>query len=289
MIVQKNRHLEAATAILGNKRRAKALLRTLEPRTAGSYQFVVQGKGEYHAALLLIHHAGATTTLLVTPPKSTEETQRISHLITTAIESLEGRPTRLAQTSIDVDDSLLEKAFQNAGFDTLTILTYMELSTAATSDETSNSKVSFVSMEDATDAELQTVLSKTYIGSLDCPKIHGLRHIEDIIEGHRNQGSYDAQLWNIAVLEGAPVGVLLLNPIPEATCMELSYLGVTPSTRGKGVGDAMMSLAIKQSAKFGLPRITLVVDSTNTPAITLYKRWNFLASRQRLSMIKKLY
>ena len=240
-------------------------------------------------ALLLIHHAGATTTLLVTPPKSTEETQRISHLITTAIESLEGRPTRLAQTSIDVDDSLLEKAFQNAGFDTLTILTYMELSTAATSDETSNSKVSFVSMEDATDAELQTVLSKTYIGSLDCPKIHGLRHIEDIIEGHRNQGSYDAQLWNIAVLEGAPVGVLLLNPIPEATCMELSYLGVTPSTRGKGVGDAMMSLAIKQSAKFGLPRITLVVDSTNTPAITLYKRWNFLASRQRLSMIKKLY
>ena len=47
MIVQKNRHLEAATAILGSRRRAKALLHTLEPRTEGSFQFVVQGKGVY--------------------------------------------------------------------------------------------------------------------------------------------------------------------------------------------------------------------------------------------------
>ena len=223
--------------------------------------------------------------LLSQPMKSRE----LAIFITTAIESLEGRPTRLAQAIIDVDDSLLEKAFQVAGFDKLTILTYMELSTSTTSDETPNANVSFVSMEDATDAELQTVLSNTYIGSLDCPKIHGLRHIEDIIEGHRNQGTYDAQLWSIAVLGGTPVGVLLLNPIPEATCMELSYLGVTPNARGRGVGDAMLNLAMKQSAEFGLPRITLAVDSTNTPAITLYKRWNFLASRQRLSMIKKLF
>jgi ribosomal protein S18 acetylase RimI-like enzyme len=289
MIVQKNRHLEAATAILGNKRQAKALLHTLEPRAGDSYQFVVMNRGQIDLALLLVHNAGETTTCLVTPPKMDGEIERTSKLIRTAIEPLRVGSIKLAQTLMEVDQPLLANAYEDAGFTKLAILTYMERSKSVKLDDVPSGKVTFVSMHERTDELLQTTLLESYIGSLDCPKIHGLRHIKDIVEGHRNQGAYDAQLWTIAELGGVPVGVLLLSPIPEATCMELSYLGVIPSARGKGVGDALMHLAIEQTSENGLSRIVLAVDSANSPAGALYQRWKFRATRQRLSMIQKLY
>lgn len=289
MFVKKNRHLEAATAILGDKRQAKALLRTLEPRAADSYQFVILHRGQIDLALLLVHNAGETTTCLVTPPKIDGEIERASKLIRIAIQSLQGRTIKLAQTLMEINQPLLANAYEDAGFHKLAILTYMERSKSIKLDDMPASPVSFASMMDRTDEYLQSTLLESYIGSLDCPKIHGLRDIQDIVEGHRNQGTYDAQLWTIAELEGVPVGVLLLCPIHEATCMELSYLGVIPSARGKGVGDTLMHLAIEQSIDYGLPRIVLAVDSANTPACELYERWNFRATRQRLSMIQQLY
>lgn len=288
MILPKIRHLEAATAILGNKRHAKALLQTLEARTLGSYHFLGAQRNHIESAALLIHNVGNTTTFLVTEPKSEGEVEKTTKLIQASIETLKDRMSGLAQTVMETHQPLLFKAYENAGFHKLSILTYMERSKSAGVPLPQSSDVSFVSMEQTSDEVLQTTLENTYIGSQDCPKIHGLREIQDIVDGHRNQGLYDAQLWTIAQLEDEPVGVLLLSPLPEATCMELSYLGIIPSARGKGIGDALMSLAVKQSTEYGLPRIILAVDSANTPASSLYERWSFRITRHRLSMIQQL-
>jgi len=288
MILPKNRHLEAATAILGNKRHAKVLLQTLETRTLGSYHFLGSQRNHIESAALLIHNVGNTTTFLVTEPKTEGEVEKITKLIQASIETLKNRKIGLAQTVMETQQQLLFKAYENAGFHKLSILTYMERSKSAGVPLPPSTDVLFVSMEQTSDEVLQTTLENTYIGSLDCPKIHGLREIQDIVEGHRNQGLYDAQLWTIAQLEDEPVGVLLLSPLPEATCMELSYLGIIPSARGKGIGDALMSLAVKQSSEYGLPRIVLAVDCANSPATLLYKRWNFHTTRHRLSMIRQL-
>jgi ribosomal protein S18 acetylase RimI-like enzyme len=289
MILPKNRHLDAATAILGNRRQAKALLDSLQIRKKGRYQFFGMPQGHLKYVALLVHNVGNTTTFLVSPPKTEGEVEKTTKLIRTSFESLQDRMTGLAQTVMETNQPLLARAYENAGFQKLSILTYMERVKSVRVPIATSNEVSFVSMEETTDEILQSILENTYIGSLDCPKIHGLRQMKDIVEGHRNQGSYDAQLWTIAQLEYEPVGVLLLSPLPEASCMELSYLGIIPAARGKGIGDALVNLAVKQATNYGLPRIVLAVDAANTPATALYERWNFRATRQRLTLIRQLY
>ncbi len=288
MIVQENRHLEAAIALLGNKRHAKALLQALEERDKSSYNFVVRDKKQVQESMLLLHNAGATTSCLVTPPKDPTQCRRITSLIEDGIQSLQGRNSTLAQTILGVDQPLLAEAFEHAGFTKLAILTTMDRLKSARLSKSTTNKLTFIPTSDVSETQIQTALQETYIDSLDCPKIHGLRHIRDIVEGHRGQGDHNAQLWTIAKLGDTTAGILLLNPVPNAGCMELAYLGTAPSARGIGVGDALVQLAIKQSQEYGLPKLTLAVDSENTPALRLYKRWNFLSIRQRLTMIRKL-
>jgi|TARA_B100000959_G_scaffold287519_1_gene373434 ribosomal protein S18 acetylase RimI-like enzyme len=289
MIVQKNRHEEAATAVLGNKRRARALLDALHISNSSTFHFVARPNRIIQEAILFIHNAGATTTCLVTPPKKHKDVERISVLIKEGFETLKDRDVQLAQTIMENNEVLLTEAFSNAGFYKLAILTYMERTEAAPHFICVPTELTFTPSTNVSDAQIQDALLETYIESLDCPKIHGLRKIEDIVAGHRGQGIHDAQLWTIAELGNKLAGILLLNPVPEAGCMELAYLGCPPIARGKGTSDALMKLAIEQSAAYGLPRITLAVDSENAPAIRLYKRWNFRPTRERLTMIQELY
>ncbi len=289
MIVQENRFLEAAIALLGNKRRAKAMLHALEERVQSSFDFVAQNDKQLQEAMLLLHNAGATTTCIVTPPQNHSQSNRIAVLIEDGIQTLKNKDSTLAQTILEVNQPLLVNSFELAGFCKLSILTTMDRSKTARPFNSITTNLTFIPMSDVSETQIQTALQETYIYSLDCPKIHGLRHIRDIVEGHRGQGDHNAELWTIAKLGETNAGVLLLNPVPDAGYMEIAYLGATPEARGNGVGDALVQLAIKQAQEYGLPKLTLAVDSKNTPALGLYNRWNFLAIRQRLTMIRKLY
>jgi GNAT superfamily N-acetyltransferase len=289
MIVPKNKHLEAARAILGSTYQGKSLLKALEGKEVDQYQFVTKDSNRITEAILLVNHEGSTTTCIPTPPKSPDDIERIGELVLTGLEEVRGRGSKLAQAIMGVNDSLLASACEYAGFDKLAILTYMERATSTTSPQFSIADVSMLSSLDSTEEEIRNVLQETYIGSLDCPKIHGLRTIEDIIRGHRGQGVVDSQLWTIASLNNIPAGILILNPVQEAACMELIYLGCTPQSRGQGVGNALMQLAIQQTQAVGISRITLAVDSENSPAISLYARWNFKPTYNRITFIKKLY
>ena len=294
MIVKKNRHLEAGIAILGNKTNAMALLRVLELRSQESFQFITNNTGNIRSALLLLHNPGATTTFLCTPPTQEKDVKRVSRLISNGVEILQHTTSNLLQTIMQEENTLLCSAYTQAGFDVLATLAYMELSKKDSLARVESKKerashiphLSLVSMEHANEECLQVILNKTYSGSLDCPNIHGLRSIEEILSGHRGQGEYDPQLWSIAEVEGKPAGVLLLQAVPESEYMELSYLGCTPHFRGKGLGSALMQIAIAQSVTYGLPRIRLAVDSQNSPAISLYSRWGFRQTHNRMTMIR---
>ncbi len=224
MIVQKNRHLEAASAILGSTFKGKSLLRALDGKGSDQYQFVTKNPNRIKEAILLVHHDGATTTCIPTPPKSQADVQRIGDLILNGLEEVQCKNSKLAQAIMDVDDALLTQAFQHAGFEKLAILMYMERITSAKVPHCDNGNVLFVPSQDVTEDEIRDILQETYIGSLDCPKIHGLRTIEDIIQGHRGQGNSDSQLWTIATIENSPSGILILSPVQEALCMTTDLL-----------------------------------------------------------------
>ncbi|MBT4529862.1 MAG: GNAT family N-acetyltransferase [Phycisphaerae bacterium] len=289
-LLPKNRHISAAVAILGNKRRAAALLAGLESKAPESFHFIANQEKNITEAVLLLHNAGSTTTILATKPTGAIQADSISSLIVKGLQFAATHSSNLAQTIMGTQEPLLRQAFEGAGFCALSTLTSMECAVPDTiRSVASPHNLKLTTMQHCTDKELESILIDSYIGSLDCPIIHGIRLITDIIAGHRDVLGYDANLWNIAKIQDEPTGVLLLNPVPEARCMELAYLGVSPKSRGSGLGDTLMHTAFELTKRHGLTKITLAVDSLNTPAIELYKRWNFQATAQRFTMIKKLF
>jgi len=268
MIVEKNRHLEAAIALLGSKSKAKVLLESLNMRSSGKFHFFAEQKDGRDTAVLAVLNQGATVTVVCTDPREEDEADAIGSLIEKAIEWLSSTNMRLAQTVMPVKHHLLEKAFSIGGFHRLAILNYMERTRfSAKSTRNSIDHVRFVPMTEYGDEVLGGVMQETYRHSLDCPKIHGLRRVQDIIDGHRGHAPYNAQLWCIAEVERKHAGVLLLNHASISKCIELAYIGVVPCARRQGVGDACMHHAVELSRKLGEPRITLAVDASNSPAI----------------------
>jgi len=289
MIVAKNKHLEAATALLGGKKhRAQSLLQTLRVRPSKTYRFIAQEDDAIKAAVLVVMNEGATATILATEPTSKVHVETVQSLIEESIQGLRGSGCSIAQTVLPVDAESFALAYSNAGFEYLATLTYMERKRSSKLNVSHTCEAKFIPMTNQPDTSLESILLDTYEGSLDCPRIHGLRHITDIIQGHRGLGQYDPSLWSLAELHENIVGALLLNAVPESNCMELAYLGVAPAARGFGLGDAFVQRAVEQSIKRGFSKITLAVDGDNLPAINLYSRWGFGETGKRLTMICKL-
>lgn len=58
-------------------------------------------------------------------------------------------------------------------------------------------------------------------------------------------------------------------------------LGVCPEARGRGVGAALLARCLRGFARAGADGCRLEVTADNTPAVRLYKRFGFRATRVR--------
>jgi ribosomal protein S18 acetylase RimI-like enzyme len=118
-------------------------------------------------------------------------------------------------------------------------------------------------------------LQRTYEETLDCPEVSGARTIEQVIEGHKNQGLFDPELWWLVRQGPRPVGVLLMMPSPEGLDWELAYLGLVPEARGQGLGKELILKALCEARAALVSGVTLSVDERNHPARRLYLRAGF--------------
>jgi len=134
-------------------------------------------------------------------------------------------------------------------------------------------------------------IARTYEGSLDCPAMAGLRTAQDALATHRATGIFRAWAWHLALEGGAghgtsrirareAVGVVLVSEVEGRG--DLVYLGVVPEARGRGVGRALLVQAIRDTARMGLPVLTVAVDTENGPAVRLYAGAGFKEVRRRM-------
>lgn len=135
-------------------------------------------------------------------------------------------------------------------------------------------------------------IQRSYAQSQDCPELTSLRRIDDVLADHRAAGEFDPALWQVALCDGVPCGVILLCRIQNQPALELVYMGVTPEARGKGIGDALLARANElatTTARGGAPTepldIVLAVDERNSPAKRLYSRWGYRFIGARVAMI----
>ncbi len=193
----------------------------------------------------------------------------------------------MLQALLPASSARTAKVYREAGFRYLTELVYLERKiTGPSPNRRVRCDATYLTYSPDLEEKFVEILEATYEESLDCPGLTGIRSARDVLVGHLHTGVSDpAGLWFLAMLEGRPAGVLLLSGVYNRSCLEVVYMGVAVAARGRGVGDALLSLALDVGRRRGVRSLTLAVDGTNEHACRLYERWGLREVSRRRAWI----
>jgi mycothiol synthase len=233
-------------------------------------------QGELCAALVCIPLRGAGA--LVWPPqalpgptKTLAEDQLVEH----GLAWLRRRGAKIAQALLPSQEEQLAGPLKRHGFRHVTTLLYLRRPLTDHDAAGLNDDPLTYQVYEDDPATFEETLTRTYEGTLDCPELNGVRDVAEIIEGHKAQSNWQPERWWLARQEGRPVGVLLLAEAPEWQAWDVSYLGVVPEARRRGIGRLLTARAVRQAQAAGLSYLTLAVDARNEPARRLYAHLGF--------------
>lgn len=132
------------------------------------------------------------------------------------------------------------------------------------------------------------LIDQTYVNTLDCPAVDGLRPTSDVLLGYRDIGRPRDDWWFIASHAGKDIGCLLLADHHPAKHAELVYMGLIPEARGRGWGVHLALQAQKIAATSGAEYLVLSVDAANMPALRHYQAAGFHFWEQRSIVVKAI-
>lgn len=197
----------------------------------------------------------------------------------------------LLQAMVEPGDTAGREMFASVGLSELATLVYMQRPAPMVppaADAPGN--VQLLAYGPETHGLFEQAIAASYEQTLDCPSLSGMRAIEDVIAGHKAVGPFDPGLWTVVVEEGRPLGCLLLSEVVSGgrrRSLELVYLGLAPTARGRGLGRMLMSRTLAIAARRGFDVCTLAVDRANAPALKLYRRFGFTSVAERVAYVKK--
>jgi GNAT superfamily N-acetyltransferase len=158
-----------------------------------------------------------------------------------------------------------------AGFERLAELVYLRREVTRGDGRGEDAGVGWTHVGECGEAELARLLLLTYEDSIDCPRLYGLRTIEQTIAGHKGLGPHHSEWWWIATVQGRPAGcILLCESAASSGCIEVAYMGVAAEFRRRGLGRRMLRRAAAMACRQGREALTVAVDAANTGAATLY-------------------
>jgi ribosomal protein S18 acetylase RimI-like enzyme len=250
---------------------------------------VVPGPHELLGALVFVPLAGAAgllwppQTVLGTAPDALEDA-----LIQYGLARLRQGGAKLVESLLVASDVFLAPSLERNGFIHITALQYLQHDLAPAAEPETASlpaaaamSLSYQAYSDGDRDLFHQTLLRTYEDTLDCPELNGVRTLDEIVAGHRAQGRYDPRRWWLALAADQPAGVLILADVPELQGWDLSYVGVVPEARGRGLGSALIGKALAEARVARARQLTLAVDIRNGPARRLYNRLGFQPFDQR--------
>jgi ribosomal protein S18 acetylase RimI-like enzyme len=239
------------------------------------------------AAALLVYRPGRTAMIFSSPPRREAELPTHAALLQRLADSPSPDNASLVQALVDPDDRMEIEALTAAGFGKLADLMYMQRSVPRRPGEPPPLPPG-VTLEtyrpDLRDQFVQA-LERSYVQTLDCPMLRGLRETDDVLAGHMSIGQFDPDLWTLVRHEGRPEGLMLLN-IAEQRVMELIYLGIGPTLRRQGVARALLKRALRWAAARSVRTMSLAVDTDNGPAMALYQQLGFYRVTRRVALVR---
>jgi len=226
---------------------------------------------------------GAGRCATVVAPRLAEWDEEVaSRLIRGAVRAAAEDGARFIQAVAEPEGrSPLARAIARAGMERLAVLAYLRRAVTEADAQTAGPKgIVWKRWTAWRRRKFARTIARTYEGSLDCPAMAGLRTAEDALATHRATGDFRAGAWHLALEAKEAVGVVLASEVEGRG--DLVYLGVVPEARGRGVGRALLGQAIRDTARMGLPVLTVAVDTENGPAWRLYAGAGFKEVRRRL-------
>jgi len=208
----------------------------------------------------------------------------------------------VAQSLPSPDDRWAVQALQAAGFGSVGELDYLRLEPATKVERAGVEERPRWALRPLSDvpagkrrAILLDMLGRSYEETMDCPELCGVRTTEDILDSHFATGTFDAGLWWIVTESGAEdgvkrdVGCVLMSACPEQNVVELVYLGLALSVRGRGWSKGLLSVAVcRVRERYRSWPITCAVDRRNESALRLYRGLGFRAFARRLALVRAL-
>jgi GNAT superfamily N-acetyltransferase len=194
---------------------------------------------------------------------------------------LEEQCVELAQAIFERVSEAEERLLLQAGYVYLSDLLYLASPAEQFPENLPASQLEFTPYDPSRHEKLKSVIEATYLQTLDCPKLNDLRDMEEVVEGYRTSGVFLAKLWSLVRHEGKDIGCLLLVDHPEYDNVELVYMGVVPTARGRGRGMEIARFAQWQTKRQARARIVVAVDAMNEPAVRMYSAVGFQAWDRR--------
>lgn len=233
--------------------------------------------------------AGRTLMMFTSQPEDHEQRVELGAVIDATCAGTPG-PV-LAQALLDHREASMLEAYEAGGFQRLTRLAYLrrpvpqpaEFGTPAWPED-----ISVQPWQAGDDEEVVATLPRTYEGTLDCPELCPLRDPRDVLASHRATGDWTPDLWWVVRSHGVGQGVMLFNPSPEQGSIELTYFGISPVLRGRGIGQRLLQHGLAQLSERRERSVACAVDERNTPARRLYERLGFRAFDERIALIRPL-
>lgn len=127
--------------------------------------------------------------------------------------------------------------------------------------------------------EFRQTLLATHEHTLDCPELNQARLAEELLAGLTDE--LPRTRWHLAKLDNVPIGSVIHSVGIDPTIGELSYLGVVPGARGRGLGGELLKFVLSESIRDNVRAVTLSVDSRNEPALRIYRRFGFMETDRR--------
>jgi ribosomal protein S18 acetylase RimI-like enzyme len=191
----------------------------------------------------------------------------------------------LMQVFTEEEDACALDVLCEAGFEELALMRFMERPVCESDRKLDIDKeIRWRTLETTGRETFERVVAETWQGTLDCAKLGQTRDVRSTLDGYVSEG-FDPSLWFLAEVEGESAACLLITPEVSRERFELSYMGVVPRFRGKGLGRKVMQKGLKEvSLRNASGRITLAVDDANEPALSVYFGLGFeVAATRRVS------
>jgi mycothiol synthase len=229
--------------------------------------------GRLHAAALVQALPGA---LGVAWPPRGDSTEAIDAVTVAACDWLRSHGAKVCQAFAPATEVADMAPLERHGFRHTTQLVF--LSRDVSSGYELAPYLSFVAVRQPFPEDFSSTLLATHLETRDCPELNAARTPDEICAGFvclARAGSY--LVW----CGGEPVGVVMFEPIDAPGAAELTYIGVVPGLRGRGLGAELLKFAITEAAIRWEAVLNLSVDARNAPAMALYSRHGFIEYDRR--------